>query len=48
MIRRASRYLDERPGLAMLLGALVAFLILYFAAPHLYASVDQPDVHTST
>jgi hypothetical protein len=30
MIRRLSQYLDTRPLLAMLLGAAVAFVILYF------------------
>jgi hypothetical protein len=29
-MRRLSAYLDQRPFLAMLLGSLVAFLILYF------------------
>lgn len=28
-MRRLSAYLDERPGLAMILGALVAFALLY-------------------
>jgi hypothetical protein len=47
MLRRFSRYLDSRPVLAMILGALVAFLILYFAAPSLYERVDQPAVSHS-
>lgn len=47
MIRRFSRYLDARPVLAMILGSLVVFLILYFAAPSLVERVDQPVVSHS-
>lgn len=47
MIRRASNWLDARPVLAMILGALAAFLILYLAAPSLYERVEQPAVSHS-
>lgn len=46
-MRRFSCYLDERPVLAMILGSLTAFLILYFAAPSLYERVEQPAVSHS-
>lgn len=47
MMCRASQWLDARPVLAMILGSLVAFLILYFAAPSLYERVEQPAVSHS-
>jgi len=40
VIRATARYLDRRPVVAMVLGALAAFLIMYFAAPQLTARVD--------
>lgn len=40
MISRATRYLDRRPLLAVALGMLVAFLIVYVAAPELVEHVD--------
>jgi archaellum component FlaF (FlaF/FlaG flagellin family) len=48
VIRRFSAYLDARPALAMLLGSLIAFLILYFAAPSLYERVEQPMHRSAT
>lgn len=47
MIRRFSAYLDERPVLAMILGALAAFLILYFVTPSLFERDDQTAVSHS-
>ncbi|SKC78497.1 hypothetical protein SAMN05445504_2409 [Burkholderia sp. CF099] len=46
MIRRASAYLDQRPLLAVVLGLLTAFLILYFATPSLFDGADQPQYHS--
>jgi hypothetical protein len=48
MLRRASRWLDARPVLAMILGSLVVFLILYFAAPSLVERVEQPIQRSTT
>lgn len=46
-MRRFSRYLDEHPFLAMILGTLAAFLILYFATPSLFERAEQPVVQHS-
>lgn len=48
MIRRLSRHLDRNPLLAMLLGAVVAFLIVYLAAPSLVERVEQPTQRSAT
>lgn len=42
MIRRASAYLDARPVLAVILGVLAAFAILYFVTPSLFDSDAKP------
>jgi hypothetical protein len=47
-MRRFSRYLDERPVLAMILGTLVAFLFLYFATPSLFERAEQPVNRSAT
>lgn len=42
MIRRLSRHLDDRPLLAIILGLLAAFAILYFVTPSLFDGEAQP------
>lgn len=48
MIRRFSDYLDARPVLAVILGTLVAFLILYYATPSLFDRAEQPTYRSAT
>jgi hypothetical protein len=42
MIRRFSAYLDARPVLAVILGTLAAFAILYYVTPSLFDSDAKP------
>lgn len=46
MIRFLARWLDQRPLLAVILGLITAFLILYFATPSLFDGADQPQYHS--
>jgi hypothetical protein len=47
-MRRLNRYLDARPALAIAIGMLVWFLIMYFAAPDLLERADQPVTRSTT
>lgn len=45
-MKRFSAYLDQRPLLAVVLGLITAFLILYFATPSLFDGADQLQYHS--
>jgi ABC-type microcin C transport system permease subunit YejB len=47
IVRHVSRYFDRNPLIAVIVGLLTAFLIVYFAAPLLYERVEQPAVQHS-
>lgn len=41
-MRRLSRYFDAHPLRAVIAGLVVAFLLMYFAAPAAVERADQP------